>query len=179
MTPDKTNKQTNKPILLFLSDMLTTQLIKNKTSKEIQFQRWISLFFFTFLDDRTLCLSFFVQITCCELKCEESYCLNEELDQVYLSNIKSIEMSGRNNHKYLSFSFTLILFLIIIFQHPSGDLYFPSIREQLPYWEERWIKNGTKCVVYWQKILNMKVRRDQLSSLELLLFCLCFQHTYK
>ena len=80
MTPDKTNKQTNKPILLFLSDMLTTQLIKNKTSKEIQFQRWISLFFFTFLDDRTLCLSFFVQITCCELKCEESYCLNEELD---------------------------------------------------------------------------------------------------
>lgn len=44
-------------------------------------------FFFTFLGDRTLCLSFFVQITY-ELKYEESYCLSEELDWVYLSNIK-------------------------------------------------------------------------------------------
>lgn len=84
MTPDKNeNQKPNKPkpeIFCFFLIWHAHDTIDQKQDNKGNSIPVVDIFnFFTFLDDRTLCLSFFVQITC-EIEHEESYCLNEELD---------------------------------------------------------------------------------------------------
>lgn len=70
-------------------------------------------FFFSFPDDKSLCLSFSVQITCCELKYKKRYCLNEEFDWLYLPSIKIYWCHAENKLVNLSHNATSILLLMI------------------------------------------------------------------
>lgn len=83
--------------------------------------------FFSFPDDRSLCLSISVRITCCEVKYEEKrYCLNEEFDWLYLPSIKIYWCHAENklmNSTWCYFNIIVNDYLILA---PMGWLVLPK-----------------------------------------------------